>query len=59
MGDVVVWVLLGTGLVWIGAIYYSLRRGLNEIIAGLTSVDERLARMESRQGGEEPNSPQQ
>ena len=37
-------------LVWIGRIFYALRKGLNEIIIGLTSIDERLARIEARSG---------
>jgi hypothetical protein len=54
MGDIVVYVLLGTGLVWIGAIYYAVRKGLNEIIEGLSSIDERLARIESKRAGDQP-----
>jgi hypothetical protein len=54
MGDIVVYVLLGTGLVWIGAIYYAVRKGLNEIIAGLSSIDERLARIEGKRAGDQP-----
>ena len=58
MGDIVVYVLLGTGLVWIGAIYYAVRKGLNEIITGLSSIDERLARIESQRAGDQPGPDQ-
>ena len=46
MADIVVYVLLGTALVYLGAVFYSMRRGLNEIIAGLSSIDQRLAHLE-------------
>jgi len=33
-------------LFWIGGIYYAMRKGLNEIIEGLRSIDERLSKLE-------------
>ena len=44
--DIVAWVLIGTALVYLGAVFYALRRGMNEIITGLTSIDQRLAHLE-------------
>ena len=46
----VVTIIALIALVWIGRIFYALRKGLNEIIIGLTSIDERLARIEARSG---------
>jgi hypothetical protein len=39
--------LMCVALVWIGGIFYAMRKGLNEIISGLSSIDERLARLEN------------
>ncbi len=33
-------------LFWVGGIFFALRNGLNEIIKGLSSLDERLAKLE-------------
>lgn len=54
MGDIIVIVVLCTALVWIGRIFYALQKGLNEIITGLNSIDERLARLESGTSGVNP-----
>ena len=44
--DIVAWVLIGTALVYLGAVFYGMRRGMNEIITGLASIDRRLAHLE-------------
>ena len=46
-------------LVWIGSIFYAVRKGMNEIIAGLISIDARLARLEnSAVAGAAPSDPE-
>ena len=32
---------------WVGRIFYILQKGLNEVITGLGSIDDRLARLEA------------
>ena len=44
--DVVTWILLGTLAVYLGAVFYGMRKGMNEIITALSSIDQRLARLE-------------
>lgn len=44
--DIVAWVLIGIALVYLGAVFYGMRRGMNEIITGLSSIDQRLAHLE-------------
>ena len=44
--DVVTWVLLGTLAVYLGAVFYGMRKGMSEIITALSSIDQRLARLE-------------
>ena len=39
--------LMCVALVWLGGIFYAMRKGLNELITGLESIDQRLARLES------------
>ena len=34
-------------LLWLGGIFYAMYKGLNELIAGLSSIDQRLVRLES------------
>ena len=36
------------GLYWIGGLYFAVCRAANEIIKGLSSIDQRLADMEDR-----------
>ena len=38
---------LAIAILWIGRIFYILQKGLNEIISGLTSIDQRLTRLEA------------
>ena len=45
--EAIIVVLLCVLLVWIGGIFFALRKGLNEIITGLRSIDERLARFDA------------
>ena len=42
--EVIIIVLMCVLLLWIGRIFYAIQKGLNEIIVGLTSIDERLSR---------------
>ena len=46
LADLLLCVLLCVLLFWIGRIFYTIQKGFNEIIAGLTAIDERLARLE-------------
>ncbi len=39
---------LAVAILWLGRIFYILQKGLNEIITGLRSIDERLARVETQ-----------
>jgi hypothetical protein len=58
--DVVTWVLLGTLAVYVGAVFYGMRKGMGEIITALESIDQRLARLEaalaSREGTSHPTA---
>ncbi len=36
------------GLYWIGGLYFAVCRAANEVITGLSSIDQRLAEMEDR-----------
>ena len=49
----IVIILLGWILYWIAAIYFTLRKGLNELIQGLASVDANLERQSERGAGGE------
>jgi hypothetical protein len=44
--DIVTWVLLGTLAVYVGAVFYGMRKGMGEIITALSSIDQRLANLE-------------
>ncbi len=39
---------LAVAILWPGRIFYILQKGLNEIITGLTSIDQRLTHLERR-----------
>ena len=39
---------LAVAILWLGRIFYILQKGLNEIITGLRSIDERLTRVETQ-----------
>ena len=56
--DIIIIVLMGVMLYWIGGIYNSVRNGINEIVKGLNSIDERVAGLErelTRPGQQSPN----
>ena len=35
-------------LYWVGAIFYAIQKGFNQIIKGLESIDERLSHLEGK-----------
>ena len=39
---------LAVAILWLGRIFYILQKGLNELITGVSSIDQRLARLEHR-----------
>ena len=39
---------LAVAILWLGRIFYILQKGLNEIVTGLTSIDQRLTRVEAQ-----------
>jgi hypothetical protein len=41
-------------LVFVGGITYILKRGFNEIIKGLESIDERLKKIEEKKNSQNP-----
>jgi len=43
---------------WVGRIFYILQKGLNEVITGLTSIDDRLARLEDQFGSTQAQEPE-
>lgn len=47
---------LAVVILWLVRIFYILQKGLNEIIRGLTSIDQRLARAEGRYAPAERDS---
>ncbi len=47
---------LAIAILWIGRIFYILQRGLNEIIAGLSSIDQRLTRLEVQLADQAPDA---
>ncbi len=44
--DVVSWVLLAIVVAYVSALFYGMRKGMNEIITALSSIDQRLAHLE-------------
>jgi hypothetical protein len=44
--EIIIVVLICIALVWIGGVFYSVRRGMNEVIRGLNVIDDRLERLE-------------
>jgi hypothetical protein len=51
--DPVLWILVCGILFWIGAIFHVQRKGMNQIIEGIISIDQRLAEIDKnlrRQG---------
>jgi hypothetical protein len=43
---------------WVGRIFYILQKGLNEVITGLTSIDNRLAHLEDQLGATQAREPE-
>jgi hypothetical protein len=39
---------LAVAILWLGRIFYILQKGLNEIITGLSAIDQRLTRVEAQ-----------
>lgn len=58
MTAITVFVLMCVVLVWLGGIFYAMRRGLNELITGLSSIDQRLARLEKQFGATPAQAPE-
>jgi len=48
---------LAVAILWLGRIFYILQKGLNEIITGLRSIDERLARVETQLAAQPTHDP--
>lgn len=44
--ELIIIVLICIALVWIGGVFYSVRRGTNEVIRGLNVIEGRLERLE-------------
>jgi hypothetical protein len=44
--EIIIICLICIALVWIGGVFYSVRRGMNEVIRGLNVIDDRLVRLE-------------
>jgi hypothetical protein len=48
---------LAIAILWISRIFYILQRGLNEIITGLSSIDQRLTHLEVQLAAREAPHP--
>lgn len=44
-------------ILWLGRIFYILQKGLNELIMGLSSIDQRLTRLEHQTIAHQSQSP--
>jgi hypothetical protein len=49
---------LAVAILWLGRIFYILQKGLNEIITGLTSIDQRLTRVETQLAAQQTHDPE-
>ena len=49
---------LAVAILWLGRIFYILQKGLNEIISGLSSIDQRLTRVEAQLAAQQPHDPE-
>jgi hypothetical protein len=49
---------LAVAILWLGRIFYILQKGLNELISGMSSIDQRLARLEHRLAVERAQDPE-
>lgn len=50
---------LAVAILWLGRIFYILQKGLNELISGISSIDQRLGRLEHRLAAERAQDPEQ
>ena len=50
---------LAVAILWLGRIFYILQKGLNELITGMSSIDQRLARLEHTFAAERAQDPEQ
>ena len=50
---------LAVTILWLGRIFYILQKGLNELITGLTSIDQRLAKLEHLLAAQQAQEPEQ
>ena len=48
---------LAVAILWLGRIFYILQKGVNEIITGLTSIDQRLTRVEAQLAAQQTHDP--
>jgi hypothetical protein len=49
---------LAVAILWLGRIFYILQKGLNEIISGLSSIDQRLTRVEAQLAPQQAHDPE-
>jgi hypothetical protein len=49
---------LAVAILWLGRIFYILQKGLNEIITGLASIDQRLTGVERQLGAAPAQAPE-
>jgi hypothetical protein len=49
---------LAVAILWLGRIFYILQKGLNEIISGLSSIDQRLTRVEAQLAAQQAHDPE-
>ncbi len=57
MFEIIGLVGLAIAILWLGRIFYILQKGLNEIITGLTSIDQRLTRVEAQLAAQQTRDP--
>jgi hypothetical protein len=50
---------LAVAILWLGRIFYILQKGLNELISGLSSIDQRLTRVEAQLAAQQTRDPGQ
>jgi hypothetical protein len=49
---------LAVAIYWVSRIFYILQRGLNEIISGLSAIDQRLTRVEAQLAAQQTGDPE-
>ncbi len=55
MFEIVGLIGLAFAILWIGRIFYILQKGPNEIITGLSAIDQRFSRIESQLAAQVPD----